>query len=387
MSKTTLPRVAILGAGPIGLEAALYAKTLGFPVTLFEQGHPGAHVGRWAFVKMFTPFGMNVTSLGRQTLLRDQPTKEFPADTDYISGKDYRDHYLNPLAQSSALKGIIRAEHRILAIGRSGWRKADPVDPKKPLPPFRLLVREPKGTEGFETADVVIDCTGTLGRPNWVGDGGIPAAGETTARQHMTYWPEDVLGERRAHYAGKSVAVIGGGYTAATTVCDLASLAEQEQATWIVWLTNGPHAAPLPRLANDPLKERDRLAARANHLATRCDGNLEFHPQAAVDEVVSHGPDQGFRVTARVAGKAMTWEVDRVIGNVGYRPDLSICSELHVEEPEAELSTGEPGYFILGAKSLGRDSSFLIRDGHEQVRKTFAYLLKKPGFDLYAKAA
>ena len=31
-------RIAILGAGPIGLEAALYARTLGHTVMVFEQG-------------------------------------------------------------------------------------------------------------------------------------------------------------------------------------------------------------------------------------------------------------------------------------------------------------------------------------------------------------
>ncbi|HET6576496.1 MAG TPA: monooxygenase [Fimbriiglobus sp.] len=384
MQKPSLPRIAILGAGPVGLEAALYAKAAGLPVAVFEQGSAAAHVERWGFVRMFTPFGMNATPLGRQALLRDSPTLELPAVTETVTGREFRDAYLVPLAESSALRDCVKLQTRVVAVGRSGWRKTDPIDPRRPLPPFRLLVRDAQGHEHFEAADVVLDCTGTFGRPNWVGDGGLPAAGELSARQHMTYWPEDVLGNRRGTYAGKSVVLIGGGYTAATTVCDLATLAESDQATWIVWLNSAPRGQqPLPRVPGDALKDRDRLAVRANQLAARCDGNLEYHPQAQIDELVCAGPDQGFRVSARVGGKPMTWEVERVIANVGYRPDLSLCSELRVAELAGRIETDEPGYYVLGSKAKGRDSDFLLQDGHEQIRKAFAAILGKPGLDLY----
>ena len=88
----------------------------------------------------------------------------------------------------------------------------------------------------------------------------------------------------------------------------------------MIWLTRGPRSTPLARNPNDPLRERDRLAAKANNLATRGDGNVEFHAQVLIDEVTSHGPDKGFRVSGRCNGKPMVWEVDRVIGNVGYLP-------------------------------------------------------------------
>ena len=80
----------------------------------------------------------------------------------------------------------------------------------------------------------------------------------------------------------------------------------------------------------------------------------------------------------------MAWEVERVIANVGYRPDLSLCAELRVDEPNGDVTTAEPGYFVLGAKSRGRDSHFLLRDGHDQVRRAVAAVLGRPGLDLYA---
>ncbi|MGL6075968.1 MAG: monooxygenase [Fimbriiglobus sp.] len=360
-------RIAIFGAGPVGLEAAVQAHRQGLPFTVFEQaGAVAAHLDRWAFVRMFTPFGMNVSQAGREILLREAPMREFPADDVHQTGGEFKTSYLIPLASSAALKPRIMLDSRIIAVGREAWRKTDVnVDPRKPLPPFRILVRDSKGVERFEFADVIFDCTGVLGRPNWLGDGAIPAAGEIAARPQLSYWVEDVLGARRAVYAGKTTVVIGAGYSAATMVCDLVTLAEADQSTWIVWLTHGPKTSPLPRLANDPLKERDRLAAKANHIAARCDGNLEYHAQAVVEECLSLGQDKGFKLTVKIAGKPMVYEPERVIATVGYRPDTSLT---------AELRDPEPNYFLLGSKALGRDSRFLIQDAQDQLRKAFAQL-------------
>jgi thioredoxin reductase len=336
---------------------------------------------------MFSPFGWNVTPLGIQTLLREKPNRERPADTDLLTGREYREAYLLPLSESEFLKPVIQTQTTVLTVGRAGWRKSDPPDPKRPLPPFRLLVRTAQGHERMDTADAVLDCTGTYAKPNWAGDGGIPALGEIAARPHISYWLDDIAGTKRSYYEGKTVLVVGGGYSAATTVCQLATLAEEAHSTWIIWLTHGVKTQPLPRIANDPLKERDKLAVRANSLACRCDGNLEYHPQAIIDETIHHGPDQGFRITARVNGKPMTWEVERVVANVGYRPDTTLWQELRVIEPteSATVATSEPGYYVLGAKSYGRNSKFLLRETQDQVRRVFAQLTRQPHQDLYIK--
>jgi len=359
-----MSRIAVLGAGPIGLEAALYAHKLGHGVSVFEQGQAGEHVGRWGHVRMFSPFGMNSTPLGRATLV------DCLDEAAMLTSRDFRDAYLLPLAEH--LKPYLHLQTTVLTIGRVGWRKTD--GHAKKLPPFRLLVRNAQNQERFETADVVLDCTGTYSRPNWAGDGGIPAAGEIASRPQIMYWNDDILGAKKAHYAGKSIVLIGDGYSAATTISSLAALAEEHQSTWVFWLSHGPKGAPLPRIAKDILRERDRLAVKANSLACRCDGNLEFHPLTLVEEIIAHGPDKGFRIAGTSHGKPVNWEVDRVIANVGYRPDLTLCQELRTGEPSGDIGTGEPGYYFLGAKSRGRDSGFLLKDGHEQIRKVFALL-------------
>src|SRR5207245_3984236 len=127
----------------------------------------------------------------------------------------------------------------------------------------------------------------------------------------------------RSAYAGKNVLIAGSGYSAATSACNLVSLAESDPGTWVIWLVRGAVTQPLKRIANDPLRERERLAMRANSLATRAEGNIEFHNQIAIDSIETAGPDRGFRVHTRSAGKPPTWEADRLICNVGSSTDTS----------------------------------------------------------------
>lgn len=414
MAKNDAPRIAVLGAGPIGLEAALYARRLNLPVTVYERGRVGEHLRQWGHVRLFSPFGMNSTTLGRAAIRQEDGKHEFPADTDCTTGKEHLAAYLEPLAKTEVLSGCLRADAHVLRIGRRGFLKEEePGGAKRGQQPFRLLLRDSKKAERIEEADVVLDCTGTYGQHRWLGDGGIPAIGESSAEPLIAYHLDDVLGERRSHYAGKTIVVMGGGYSAATTVCNLAALAEQQVETWVIWLARAARTQPIQRVVNDSLKERDRLAVKANTLATRSDGSVEFHPQTVIDAVESHGPDKGFKITARSAGKVRTWEADRLIANLGFSPDTLLYRELQIHECYASLGpmnlaaallkhsggdclsipaqgaatlrNPEPNFYILGAKSYGRNSNFLLRNGFEQVREVFTLLSGKSDLDLYKK--
>src|SRR5262249_53172980 len=163
--------------------------------------------------------------------------------------------------------------------------------------PFRLLLREGAGPEQTVEADVVLDTTGTYCQHRWLGAGGIPAMGERDAEPHIAYRLEDILGERRSHYVGRTTMVIGTGYSGATSVCHLAELAVQHPKTRIIWLARAAYMPPLPRYADDPLQNRDQLAERANSLATQSQSGVEFHPETFVETIELLGRHQGFRVT------------------------------------------------------------------------------------------
>lgn len=404
------PRIAILGSGPIGLEAALYAARLGLPVTVYERGEVAESVKQWGHVRLFSPFGMNSTPLGREVAGAQE---RLPAETDLLTGRDFRSAYLEPIAACGLLKGAIRTGNQVIRVARQGFLKDDAIgDPRRAQAPFVLLVQEGKD-ERIDEADVVLDCTGSYGNHRWLGTGGLPALGERNAASHIRYGLDDVLGEKKDFYADRNVLVIGGGYSAATTVVALAKLAETHAGLWVIWAARTSRTQPIRRHMNDPLRERDQLAGQANILATRRDASVEFHHSVVIERIHTEGADKGFRVEATEGTRKVTWEVDRLIANIGYTPDVGLFRELPVHQcyategpmalaasllkqstqdclqvaggGPAVIRTTEPGFYILGAKSYGRSSQFLLRSGFEQVRDVFALITGKPDLDLYRK--
>jgi thioredoxin reductase len=405
------PRIAILGAGPIGLEAGIYARQLKLTFTIYEQGRVGEHMWRWGHVRLFSPFGMNATTLGRKAIQSQKLEPEFPADDACISGREHVERYLAPLA--GVLRENLRTETRVLSVGRAGYYKQDAVgDPARAKQPFLLLVRE-RNQDRYDEADIVLDCTGTYSHHRWLGPSGIPALGESQAEPHIAYGLVDVLGDAKRDYVNKSVLLIGAGYSAATTACSLAKLAQEHNTTWTTWVARAAQTQPLRRIPNDPLRERDRLAMQANSLATRDDDNVEFHASTSVEGIEPQFNNQSFKVALRSGGQKKTFEVDKIIANVGYTPDRALYRELQIHEcyasfgpmklasllagsksqdclkqvchgPES-LRNPEPNFFILGAKSYGRDAQFLMRIGFEQVRDVFTLITGNAGLDLYKR--
>lgn len=346
-------QVAVVGAGPIGLEAALRCRLCGLAVTVYEQGEVGEYLQQWGHVRLFTPWGWNVTPLGLQVLQQEYPRRQWPSAEHLLTGWQYREEYLLPLAESEWLKGCVRPRTQVVQIG-----------PSRDGRTWRLLLHDANGVEQHAYADVVLDCSGIYGQPRWLGEGDVPALGERAARAHIPHGVVDISGTHRGRYAGKSVLVVGGGYSAASNVVALASLAEQHAETWVYWVHHGPRGQPLPRIPHDPLPERDRLAARANMLAARGDGHVEYFAQTVLHEVRYLGPEGGFYVAGHQRGQPVAWNVEQVIAAVGYRavPLSGFVPEL----PDRP-------YYVLGSKSQPR--SFLLAEGHRQLDAVLGRLI------------
>lgn len=418
-------RLGIIGGGPIGVEAALYGARLGYQVSLYEAISIGAHMLSWGHAQMFTPWWMNVSSLGVMAL---ESAGWQPPDAERLpTGKEFVYQYLRPLANVAARDGVrIRLGARVLAMGRDSHLKGEAIGgATRSQAPFRLLINH-NGVERVSYVERLIDATGVYGHPNWLGAGGIPAPGERAATERIAYHLEDYTGAARKRYAGARVLVVGSGHSAATAVCELAKLAGQERGTTIYWVARRRHD-PVIRYKDDPLPLRDRLARAANHLAGSVQPSVNFVAGHAVAEIreVDDGLEVGLQAVASAdlpgrgndhavalrAGKPL--EVDRIIALVGYRPDLDIGRELQLHTcwategpmklaaallgetstdcldqsspgPES-LGMPEPGCVWLGHKAYGRNPAFLIRLGHEQIRDAFRLFEGDPELDLYAE--
>ena len=406
-------RIAILGAGPAGLEAALYARALGYAVTVLEKGEQaGANVRRWGFVELFTPWEMNVSPLGLAALERQGV--RLPSPSEYPTGEELVEEYLRPIANS--LGESFRSGVEVLDVSRAGVLKPEEIGgARRETLPFRLLARRVDGLEEELAADLVIDATGVYDSPNALGDGGAPALGERAAAGSIRYHLVDVAGSERESFKGKTTLLIGAGFSAATSLVSLLEVLEQDPRGRLIWARRSTGPEPLPTFQDDPLPLRARLAKRGNAVAATPPARCRVISGVTVHSIQSDFGVQ--RVALRtVDGEGIVEVVnaDHVLASVGYRPNLELFRELHVHQCYASegpmqlaaallaesgaggdcleqagrgietLRNPEPGFFILGGKSYGRRNDYLMRVGREQIRDLFRYLENRPDLDLYS---
>ncbi|MFT4705527.1 MAG: hypothetical protein ACI81R_003238 [Bradymonadia bacterium] len=396
-------RVAVIGAGPAGLEAACALVDAGHDVTVFERGLIGEGVRSWGHVTLFSPWSLNQSARGRaaRDALRLPPLDEAHCP----SGAEYAEHYLTPLARAVSEKASLHERTLVVSISRDGALKGQHIGAAdRSATPFRVLCDTVEG-ESVHFADIIIDATGTYGNATGLGPGGAPAVGERTTAGRVARTIPDVLGAHRARYAGQHTVIVGGGYSAATVLRDLAALRNEAPGTRVTWVLLSSET-PYARLPDDPLPSRDQLCAFANALE---DPEVAArHGVTLVRGGVVSLADAGEHLVTRVRtlnGALASIDADEIIALTGYKPNLEIYSELQVHScygtdgpmklaavlmasdgggnadclaqssagPDA-LTTPEPGFFVLGSKSYGRRSSYLLKLGIEQVDELMVLL-------------
>ncbi len=392
--------LAILGAGPIGLEAALAALDAGLPFTVYEAGPAVASAVRaWGHVRLFSAWHLNVSPRMRRHLAA--AGIEAPAASECPTGAELVARLLEPLAALPAVRANLRLGARVAAIGREGLLKHEEIaTPGRAARPLRLLLTDGAGREWVARAGSVLDCTGTWGHPNSLGDGGIPAPGERALDGEIERAIPDFAAEPE-RWAGNTILLAGAGHSAQTAARDLAALAGEHPGTRVLWALRAsePRFEPIP---DDPLPERARLNLEAGALARGASPAIQSVLGAAVDSLAR--ANGRLAVTLRLADDARRLvEADRVLSLTGFVPDHLLYRQLQVHEcyatcgpmklsaallgagsadcltqtsrgPET-LVNPEPGFFILGSKSYGRNSTFLMRVGWQQVDEVLPLLV------------
>ncbi len=398
---TTTPpsgHIAILGAGPIGLEAALAAVDRGESFTIYETApHAAGNVRRWGHVRLFTPWSMNVSPRMRRHLeAADRPVID---GSECPTGHQLVDMLLTPVAELPSIAPSLETGTRVLHVGRQGLLKHEEIGtPERAGRQFRLVVQDQLGRERVDFASTVLDCTGTYEVANSLGEAGVPAPGERTAEARILRHLPDLRAEPQA-WAGKRLLLVGAGHSAQTAACDLADFAAEHPQTRILWALRRPD----PNWAidpEDPLPERSRLAERAAAIAAGPSDAFEVLTGVTVDAVESN--PEGLKVHLAGAGGARTVDVDLVLALTGYVGDSGLYRQLQVHECYATsapmklaaallgqgstdclaqtshgaetLANPEPGFFILGIKSYGRSGGFLMRLGWTQVDEAFSLI-------------
>lgn len=385
--------VAILGAGPVGLEAALAAADAGWPFTVYEGAEcAGGNVAQWAHVRLFTPWSMNVSErMDRH--LRAAGWRPPEGDDECPTGSQLIAELLEPVASLPEVASRIHYGSRVLNVAREGLLKHEEIgSEERAARPFRIVVQRGDGTTATASAGLVLDCTGNYATPNAAGDGGIPAPGEGGLADRIVRRMPDLVRERDS-WAGRAILLIGAGWSAQTTARDLAELVPSAPGTEVIWAVR--HANPhWGEVADDPLPARQALVESSRRIAAGLVPGFRMEFGVSVDSFDRDGD----RILARLRGAGRKEvRVDRVLSLTGYVPDAALYRQLQVHECYATsapmglaaqllggaganclepsgfgvdvLRNPEPNFFLLGAKSYGRNSEFLMRTGYEQVRE------------------
>lgn len=381
--------VVVIGAGPVGLAAAAHLLERGLTPLVLEAGASvGAGMLRWAHVRMFSPWEFTVDRAAQALLVRSGWTAPDPAG--FPTGGEVVRRYLEPLAATPQIRPHLRTGARVLVVTRQ--RRDRMKDAQRNDFPFLVRYVDDAG-EHDVLAQAVIDASGTIESPNPMGASGVPAIGERALQDRIFYGMPDVLGAHRERYAGKRVLVIGSGHSAFNVLDDLARLSQQAPGMRIEWVIRRPS---LQRVLgggeHDQLRERGRLGTTIGQLVEEgvLHVSTRFHLdrlEHTADGILAHGDG------------AMIGPVDEIVAATGFRPDLSVLSELRIaldhgtQAPLAlaplidpnlhscgsvrphgaeELGHPDAGVYIVGMKSYGRAPTFLLLTGYEQVRSVVA---------------
>jgi thioredoxin reductase len=392
MSQPNDVKVAVIGAGPVGLAAAAHLLERGLTPIVLEAGpEVGASVREWSHVRLFSPWQYNVDKSSKKLLeavgWNSPDPNYYPMGGELISG------YLEPLATRTVLREHIRTSSHVTGISRVGYDKVKTAGRENA--PFEIRYRNGAGLKSV-LANAIIDASGTWNSPNLAGANGLPAIGEGASSSRIAYGMPDVLGRDRARYEGRTVAVLGAGHSAAGSILELTQLAKQSPSTRVVWVLRGNDPSKtFGGGTNDKLAARGELGSELSHVVA--DGKVDVQAGFGVTHIAETA--EGLRIGAGSACCGRRLVVDQLIVATGFRPELGFLNEVRLSLDAAldcppslaplidpnvhscgtvrphgarELAHPEPGLYVAGIKSYGRAPTFLMATGYEQVRSIAA---------------
>lgn len=346
--------VAVIGGGAIGIEAALYARFLGYYVLLIEGSKMAQTWRRGGKVPMLTPFGQAASPLGQAALEAHRPDSPLPDAGEILSTIGFAEQYLVPVAKTDLLSECVHVHSRVVTISRLESRREsicniqDRADME-----FRLAIHSKNRGWFSERADIVLDCTG-VGLPRALGPGGGLAMGELEHADRITPNVLDLSGKERGRYAGARILLFGACQTAIMNLLALVELVAAEPLTRVIWVV------PLEPGITEPIQWLERLRNIGGEVAQLAERS-EVHdalagtqkgivtlPALGIDRISSSADGLSIRVQTD-EDNTLDIECDQVLSGSGYEPDwehaaaLRVCTDSIFDRPSLEITcTAEP---------------------------------------------
>ena len=401
--------VAVIGGGPVAVEAALYARFLGYFVILFDARRVGSRLVRWGSLPMEVPFGEATSALGLAALEAQGVAQDLPDADSVVTYREFIDRYVTLVAKSDLLEDCIHINSPVVSISRAHFRKFQPASMEtRAEDEFRLLLNGKVRGEFTQLADIVLDCSGAGRLPAGIGPGGGMAIGQQALSQHFEVGPRDVLDKDRDRFVGKHTVLFGASPVAAHNAVQFLALAKENADTKLTWVI------PKGVTREEWLKS---VAALSSDLAIEVNDILSGNSTAVVhvdawgaESLIRTANDRwqikllvGEEDTADLEADAIlvtdtshAWDFVDGLG-VELCPNRKLtttASKWLATQTGAELEiapesfiTSEPHYYVLGSKSVGGDRRFTFHHARQQIQQVFGLIGGRADLDVYQTVA
>lgn len=411
--------IAIIGGGPLGVEAALYARFLGYFVMLSDQRKVGDSLTGWnqaAFRNATDDLLMQsstagedagvpcwrdcTTPLGLAALEAQAGSAALPPVAGPVNYRDYVDKYLIPVARTDLLYDSIQVHARVVSVSRVGCSPQDSCSlERRSEQEFRLLIDSKNRGEFTQLADIVLDCSGMFSSRRGLASGGSPAIGEGLHTNQMFLGKCDVRGTRRERFAGKHCLLFGSNLEACANALELLELAQAVPTTKLTWVipkrlgTKGFQLATNLLSASAIPPTVQTLIDRAKHAI---DNELDhLVPLAAWGIEALNYNDLHWTIKLQTTEDETLQVAADVFINCAepsthrrYLAELRVDARLDTEaaplDTLLDTLTAEPHYYQLGQRAVGPTRMCTLQAGFAQIRQTFAAIGGRQELDLYA---
>jgi thioredoxin reductase (NADPH) len=321
---SAVTEVAIVGAGPIGLELAVALKRAGIDYLHFDAGQIGHTLTWW-------PHDTRFFSTSERLAIAGVPIQS--TDQQRLTGEHYLGYLRAIVEQFDLHVNTYERVNRIECLG----------------PGFVLHTRTQLGERQYRCQRVVL-AKGNMDRPNMLG---IP--GEELP--HVTHYFTD------AHrYFRKRLLVVGGRNSAV-------------EAALRCWRAGGRIALSYRRAEFDAdLVKASILPDLRTQIRV---GNIDFYPETVPVQI---SPGHVLLASTRESGHRARVSADFVLLCTGFVADLDLLESAGVSLRGAEripvydrqtMETNVPGLYLAGTAAAGNEQRYrlFIENCHEHVEK------------------
>lgn len=398
--------IAVIGGGPVGVEAALYARFLGYHVLLLDSRRIGSRLIRWGNTPLSVSFGNAASPLGLAALEAQDATDGLPATEARVTCRDYVEKYLIPVAKTDLLHDEVHINSPVVSISRAHWHPGRCATlQNRADDEFRIVVDSSARGEYSHLADIILDCSAEGRTPTGIGPGGGLAVGQRRHQQDFEVGIRDLLDRDRDRFVGKHCVMFGDDLTACYNAVQFMELAHQQADTKLTWiLTQGTNQQVW----------LNKIRAQSSDLGNHLERLLSSDNQAVITmpawgaESIERNESGRWQIHLLVGDEdQLLIEADTLLVTQTTNPwslasglSIDLCShgrltkssaawlasQSHNEELVVSLEscvTSEPHYYVLGRKSAGGDWRFSFKHARQQIQQLFALIGGRAELDLY----